>query len=98
MNRYDGNKAIRDVATSTTILKHINENLTATIRTQYGNTRTIKIKDSIRQGGVLSVIEYANLIDEIAKEIQKEKIGTTQIGNQTVGGVPPMDGRCSTNP
>ena len=36
------------------ILKHINENLTATIRTQYGNTRTIKIKDSIRQGGVLS--------------------------------------------
>ena len=68
------------------ILKHINENLTATIRTQYGNTRTIQIKDSIRQGGVLSVIEYANLIDEIAKEIQKEKIGTTQIGNLTVGG------------
>ena len=68
------------------ILKHINENLTATIRTQYGNTRTLKIKDSIRQGGVLSVIEYDNLIDEIAKEIQKGKIGTTQIGNQTVGG------------
>ena len=49
-----------------------------------GNTRTIKIRDSIRQGGVLSVIEYANLIDEIAKEISTEKIGTTKIGTTEI--------------
>ena len=33
------------------------------------------IRDSIRQGGVLSVIEYATLIDEIAKELKKNNIG-----------------------
>ena len=49
------------------IAREINSNLTATIKTKFGSTRMIKIKDSIRQGGVLSVIEYANLIDEIAK-------------------------------
>ena len=37
--------------------------------TKYGLTRQIKtIKDSIRKGRVLSVIEYVNLIDEIAKD------------------------------
>ena len=35
---------------------------------------------------LLSVIEYANLIDEIAKRDEKKKIGTTTIGNMTVGG------------
>ena len=53
--------------------------VTAKIKTQYGMTRTIKMKDSIRQGGVLSVIEYANLIDEIAKQLQTEKIGEGKI-------------------
>ena len=67
-------------------MKNINKNLTATIRTKYGNTRKIKIRDSIRQGGVLSVIEYANLIDEIAKEISMEKIGTTKIGSTEIEG------------
>ena len=68
------------------IVKNINKNLTATIRTKYGNTRKIKIRDSIRQGGVLSVIEYANLIDEIAKEINMEMIGTTKIGTTEIEG------------
>ena len=68
------------------IVKHLNENLTAKIKTQYGMTRTIKMKDSIRQGGVLSVIEYANLIDEIAKQLQTEKIGEVKIWDtQTTG-------------
>ena len=66
------------------IVKNINKNLTATIRTKYGNTRKIRIRDSIRQGGVLSVIEYANIIDEIAKEINTENIGTTKIGDTTI--------------
>ena len=52
------------------IIKTLNENLTAKLQTKYGLTREIKIKDSIRQGGVLSVVEYALLIDEINKEIE----------------------------
>ena len=48
---------------------------TAQIQTKHGPTRKIKIKDSIRQGGVLSVIQYALLMDEISKENKKYKIG-----------------------
>ncbi len=51
------------------IIKELNSNLTAKLKTKYGLTRPIKIKDSIRQGGVLSVIQYALLMDEINKEI-----------------------------
>lgn len=58
------------------LIKKMNENLSARISTRHGNTREIKIKDSIRQGGVLSVLQYALLIDEINKEIQKENLGT----------------------
>ena len=57
------------------IIKKLNENLTAKIATKYGETRKINIKDSIRQGGVLSVLEYGILMDEIAKEIDKKGIG-----------------------
>ena len=46
------------------------------MKTNHGNTRQIKIKDSIRQGGVLSVIQYALLMDDINKEIIKEDVGT----------------------
>ena len=54
-----------------TITKKLNDNLTASIKTQHGHSRQIHIKDSIRQGGRLSVFEYANLMDEISKEIRK---------------------------
>ena len=57
------------------ITKKLNENLRATIKTLHGNTRIIQIRDSIRQGGVLSVIEYAVLMDEINKELEKQNIG-----------------------
>ena len=68
------------------LVKNINKNLTAKIRTKFGKTRPIKIKDSIRQGGVLSVIEYANLIDEIAREIKEENTGITKIGDNQIHG------------
>ena len=58
-----------------TLIRKLNQNLTARIRTKDGLTRPIKIKDSIRQGGVLSVAQYALLMDEISKEIQKESKG-----------------------
>ena len=65
------------------IIKKLNENLTATIQTKFGPTRKIHIKDSIRQGGggggggggVLSVLQYALLMDEINKEIQGTNLG-----------------------
>ena len=44
-------------------------------------TREINVKDSIRQGGVLSVVEYANLIDEIAKQIKHENTGKITIND-----------------
>ena len=62
------------------IMKNLNSNLTATIKTKYGDTRTITIKDSIRQGGVLTVVEYTNMMDEIAKQIT-----IRDQGNQTLG-------------
>ena len=68
------------------ILKELNSNLTAKIRTKHGLTRTINIKDSIRQGGVLSVIEYANLIDEIAKELEQKHEGYQEIWDYTTLG------------
>ncbi len=58
-----------------TLIRQLNQNLTARIRTKDGLTRPIKIKDSIRQGGVLSVAQYALLMDEISKEIAKESKG-----------------------
>ena len=56
-------------------IKKLNENLTATVQTKYGPTRKITIKDSIRQGGVLSVLQYALLMDEINKEIKGTDLG-----------------------
>ena len=56
-------------------IRKLNMNLKATIKTKDGPTRPIKIKDSIRQGGVLSVLMYALLMDEIAKELEKENKG-----------------------
>ena len=69
-----------------TITKKLNENLTARIQTNYGYTRKVEIKDSIRQGGILSVLQYANLMDEITKEIAKNPNCNINIGNETTPG------------
>ena len=55
--------------------KKLNENPTATIHTKHGPTRKIRIKVSIWQGGVLSVLQYALLVDEISKEVQEKDLG-----------------------
>ena len=57
------------------IVKELNTNLTSTIKTKYGHTRRIRMANNIRQGGVLSVLMYAALMDEIAEAINKEKEG-----------------------
>ena len=57
----------------------LNQNLTATIRTKHGMTRPININNSIRQGGVLAVTQYATLMDEINTEINRAKCTTQTI-------------------
>ena len=65
------------------MIKKINTNFRARIHTKHGLTREIKIRDSMRQVGVISVIKYATLIDEIAQELKKNNIGLmTKQGTQ----------------
>ncbi len=59
-----------------TTIKKLNENLTAKIATKHGHTRDIKINDSIRQGGVVLVIQYTLLTYKVSKEIKKQNLGT----------------------
>jgi hypothetical protein len=60
---------------SGTSQEKMNLYLKATIETKDGPNRQISIKDSIHQGGVLSSLQYALVMDEIAKEITKTKKG-----------------------
>ena len=76
------------------MIKKLNSNLTAKIQTRHGLTRKIQIKDSIRQGGVLSVIEYATLIDEIAKELRQRNLGYVTQANITLDSLLWMDDVC----
>ena len=59
------------------VVRNLNQNLKAQLLTKHGLTEEFDIRDSIRQGGVLSVLQYALLMDEISKEINKEKKGKT---------------------
>ena len=61
------------------ITDKLNQNLKATVRTAIGNTRNIRINNCIRQGGV----QYAILMDEINKELQKVKNNTKDIDQNT---------------
>ena len=63
------------------MIRKFNLNLKAEIKTNHGLTRPIQIRDSIRQGGVLSVLLYAAIMDEISTETMKENLGI-QIKNQ----------------
>ena len=76
------------------MIKNLNSSLIARIQTRYGLTRKIKIKDSIRQEGVLSVIEYATLIDEIAKELKQLNLGYVTKTNITLDSLLWMDDVC----
>ena len=55
------------------LVKKMNKNLSAQLSTRHGKTTEIRIKDSIRQGGVLSVLQYALLMNEIKQRDNKEK-------------------------
>ena len=76
------------------IIRKLNSNLPARIQTRVGLTKEIPIKDSIRQGGVLSVVEYATLIDEISKELRKRNQGVTTAAGTKIDSLLWMDDVC----
>ena len=51
--------------------------LKASVISKYGETEEFEVKNSIRQGGVLAVTQFALLMDEIAKEIENRNLGVT---------------------
>jgi exonuclease III len=57
------------------IMRELNDNLTAMIDTRFGPTRSIEITGSIRQGGVLSGIEFAALVDRCETDLQNAGLG-----------------------
>ena len=61
----------------------LNENLTAKLKTKYGHTRTITIKDSLRQGGVLAVLQYGIMMDQINQAIKQKNLGINIEGTDT---------------
>ena len=69
------------------VVKNLNQNLKAQLLTKHGLTEEFDIRDSIRQGGVLSVIQYALLMDEISKEINEEKKGKNLEGIEETTGI-----------
>ena len=50
--------------------------MSAQIRTKYGLTRIIKMKNNIRQGGVLSVTEYSKMVDSMCAVFEEQGVGT----------------------
>ena len=62
---------------------NLNDNLTATLKTKYGHTRAIKIRDSLRQGGVLAVLQYGIMMDQINQAIKAKGLGIKLQGTDT---------------
>ena len=65
------------------IVRKLNENLTAQCRTNHGISRKIEIKGSLRQGGVLSVTEFAKMMDNLSQELITKGYGV-KYGNCTI--------------
>ena len=65
------------------IVRKLNENLTAKCRTNHGLSRKIEIKGSLRQGGVLSVTEFAKVMDNLSQELITKGLGV-KYGNCTI--------------
>ena len=57
------------------IVRKLNQNLSAKVKTKYGLTEAFPITNSIRQGGVLAVTQFAILMDEISKVVQERNLG-----------------------
>ena len=53
----------------------LNEGISVRVKSAWGLTNPVKSDKVIKQGSVLSPIQYGLLIDQIAKELTKEKKG-----------------------
>ena len=56
-------------------VRRLNQNLKARVLTKYGPTDEFNVNNSIRQGGVLAVSEFAILMDQISKAIIRTNKG-----------------------
>ena len=60
------------------LTREINTELTATIKTKHGNTRTIKRESGGKQGGKIIVTLFSRLMDELSHEMHENKeVGVT---------------------
>ena len=57
------------------MIRNLSTTMSAQIRTKYGLTRIIKMKN-IRQGGVLSVTEYSKMVDSMCAVFEEQGVGT----------------------
>ena len=57
------------------LLHLLNSDITAQIRTRFGLTRIINVNGGVKQGGVLSVGQFAKMIDELNAELVDADLG-----------------------
>ena len=57
------------------IVQKLNQNLQTEVITKYGPTTKVQIRDIIRQGGVLSRLLYALMMDESSKKLKTTDMG-----------------------
>ena len=58
------------------MIRNLSKDMSAQVRTKYGLTRIIKMKNNIRQGGVLSVTEYSKMVDSMCEVFEEQGVGT----------------------
>ena len=58
------------------MIRNLSKDMSAQIRTKYGSARIIKMKNNIRQGGVLSVTEYSKMVDSMCTVFEEQGVGT----------------------
>ena len=72
------------------ILRLLNTDVTARIKTKYGLTRIIMMTDNIRQGGVLLVMGYAKMVDDMCETLTNSNRGT-RYGHMSIPALLLMD-------
>ena len=58
------------------VIKRLDNNLIARIQTRYRLTKEVPIKDRMKKGEVLSVVEYVTHINKISKELRDQGVAT----------------------
>lgn len=72
------------------LMRQLNKDNSAQIRTKFGLTEPIKLDGNLGQGSVLSVCQFSNLIDQLAKDLATARLGA-QYGNIVIPSLLLMD-------